>query len=104
LDRKVHQDLYHVFPFIVSYIISADFFLLQSPTKFANKPTFHLQPVDKELVGSFNGQHILKVSQFTRKDLHYLFNVAHEMRSNTKRFGSIDLLKVAHSLPPISFE
>jgi len=67
---------------------------MKSPTKFAgNKPVFHLQPVDKELLGTFNGMHILKVSQFTRKDLHYLFTVAHEMRSNTKRFGSIDLLK-----------
>jgi len=45
------------------------------------------------LVGSFQGRHVLKVAQFGRKDLHYLFSVAHEMRMMVKRTGSIDLLK-----------
>ena len=45
-------------------------------------------------MGSFQGRHVLKVAQFSRKDLHYLFSVAHEMRVMVKRTGSIDLLKV----------
>jgi aspartate carbamoyltransferase len=52
-----------------------------------------MQPVDKDVVGSYDGKHILKVAQFSRKDLHYIFTVAHEMRTTTKRSGSIDLLK-----------
>lgn len=36
---------------------------------------------------------MLKVAQFSRKDLHYLFSVAHEMRMMVKRTGAIDLLK-----------
>jgi aspartate carbamoyltransferase catalytic subunit len=59
-----------------------------------------MQPVDKDVVGTFHGKHILKVAQFSRKDLHYLFTVAHEMRTSTKRFGSIELLKV-YLLPPL---
>jgi hypothetical protein len=49
-------------------------------------------------VGSFQGRHVLKVAQFSRKDLHYLFSVAHEMRVMVKRTGSIDLLKVERSI------
>lgn len=38
-------------------------------------------------------QHILSVTQFSRDQLHRLFNVAHEMRMTVKRSGSCELLK-----------
>jgi aspartate carbamoyltransferase len=41
---------------------------------------------------SFYGQDILSVSQFDRKNLEYIFGVAHEMRVLVERFGSADLL------------
>lgn len=80
----------------VSFIYTLFF---KTPTKFELQPaakplSFPLQPLDKEVVGSFPGKHILKVSQFSRKDLHYIFTVAHEMRTTTKKSGSIELLKV----------
>lgn len=42
---------------------------------------------------SFHRKHILYVKQFSHQDLHDLFNVAHEMRLQVERNGSIDLLK-----------
>lgn len=44
---------------------------------------------------------MLTVGQFNRKDLHYLFSVAHEMRVMVKRTGSIDLLKVLLKTKPL---
>lgn len=39
------------------------------------------------------GQHILSASKFTREQLHFLFNVAHQMRLVVQREGVLDLLK-----------
>jgi aspartate carbamoyltransferase len=41
----------------------------------------------------FYGKDILSVGQFTRSDLAYIFEVAHEMRSMVERVGTFDLLK-----------
>ncbi len=41
----------------------------------------------------FYGKHILSVKQFSRDDLTYIFEVAHEMREMVLRVGSFDLLK-----------
>jgi aspartate carbamoyltransferase len=41
----------------------------------------------------FYGQDILTVKQFSRKDLKYIFDVAHEMHEMVARVGSFDLLK-----------
>jgi aspartate carbamoyltransferase catalytic subunit len=41
----------------------------------------------------FYGRDILSVRQFSRSDLEYVFDVAHEMREMVKRVGSFDLLK-----------
>lgn len=42
---------------------------------------------------SFHRKHFLSVKQFSHQDLHDLFNLAHEMRLQVERNGSIDLLK-----------
>lgn len=42
---------------------------------------------------AFHRRHILSVRQFTHDDLHYLFNLAHEMRLHVERSGSLDLLR-----------
>src|SRR5258708_2232165 len=39
------------------------------------------------------GKDILSVKQFSRKDLEYVFGVAHEMRGMVDRVGTFDLLK-----------
>ena len=39
------------------------------------------------------GRDILSVKQFSRRDLEYVFGVAHEMREMVARVGSFDLLK-----------
>ncbi|HSS97501.1 MAG TPA: aspartate carbamoyltransferase, partial [Terriglobales bacterium] len=41
----------------------------------------------------FYGKDILSVKQFTKEDLAYIFEVAHEMREMVSRVGSFDLLK-----------
>lgn len=41
----------------------------------------------------FYGKDILSVKQFDRKDLEYIFGVAHEMREMVARVGTFDLLK-----------
>jgi aspartate carbamoyltransferase catalytic subunit len=41
----------------------------------------------------FYGKDILSVKQFSRADLGYIFEVAHEMREMVMRVGSFDLLK-----------
>ncbi|THV08007.1 carbamoyl-phosphate synth [Dendrothele bispora CBS 962.96] len=48
----------------------------------------HLQPHP-----SFHRRHILSVKQFTRQDLYDLFSLAHEMRLQVERNGTLDLLK-----------
>lgn len=39
------------------------------------------------------GKDIISVKQFNRKDLEYIFGVAHEMRGMVERIGTFDLLK-----------
>lgn len=41
----------------------------------------------------FYGNDIISVSQFTRADLEYIFEVAKEMRAMVERIGTFDLLK-----------
>ena len=41
----------------------------------------------------FYGKDILSVKQFTRRDLDYIYGVAHEMHEMVSRVGSFDLLK-----------
>ncbi|KAG0253583.1 hypothetical protein BG011_006302, partial [Mortierella polycephala] len=41
----------------------------------------------------FSYRHILSSKQFDRQELHTLFSVAHEMRTQVERNGSIDLLR-----------
>jgi carbamoyl-phosphate synthase/aspartate carbamoyltransferase len=42
---------------------------------------------------TFHRRHILSVKQFTQKDLYDLFSIAHEMRLQVERNGSLDILK-----------
>ncbi|CAH7671111.1 protein pyrABCN [Phakopsora pachyrhizi] len=42
---------------------------------------------------AFHRRHILSVQQFTRQDLHALFSVAQEMRTQVERSGVLDILK-----------
>lgn len=42
---------------------------------------------------AFHRRHILSVKQFTPEDLYDLFNLAHEMRLQVERNGTVDILK-----------
>jgi carbamoyl-phosphate synthase/aspartate carbamoyltransferase len=42
---------------------------------------------------AFSRRHIVSVKQFTREDLHVLFNLASEMRTQVERTGSVDTLR-----------
>ncbi|CAH7688141.1 gamma-glutamyltranspeptidase-domain-containing protein [Phakopsora pachyrhizi] len=42
---------------------------------------------------AFHRRHILSVQQFTRQDLHALFSVAQEMRTQVESSGVVDILK-----------
>lgn len=42
---------------------------------------------------AFSRRHILSVKQFDREDLHALFNLASEMRTQVERTGSVDTLR-----------
>lgn len=59
------------------------------PTRTENP---HL-PFGDQRTAPFYGKDILSVKQFTRSDLDYIFDVAHEMREMVARVGSFDLLK-----------
>lgn len=59
------------------------------PTR--DKSTF--LPFGDQRNAPFYGKDILSVKQFTRSDLEYIFNVAHEMRVMVERVGTFDLLK-----------
>ena len=48
--------------------------------------------ISRTLRTSFFRQHILNVKQFTRAELHVLFNAAHEMRTIVERHGTVNLL------------
>lgn len=49
-------------------------------------PSLHPHP-------AFTRRHILSVKQFSRDDLHTLFNLASEMRTQVERRGSVDTLR-----------
>ncbi|GLB42734.1 putative carbamoyl-phosphate synthase small chain, CPSase domain [Lyophyllum shimeji] len=57
---------------------------LQAPSAIAS----HLPPHP-----TFHRRHILSVKQFTQKDLYDLFALAHEMRLQVERNGTLDILK-----------
>ncbi|ORX38647.1 putative aspartate carbamoyltransferase [Kockovaella imperatae] len=57
-----------------------------SPTK-----TFASLPVQSH--PAFTRRHILSVKQFNRDDLHVLFNLASEMRTQVERTGTVDTLR-----------
>ncbi|EJT98255.1 carbamoyl-phosphate synth [Dacryopinax primogenitus] len=42
---------------------------------------------------AFSRRHILSVGQFSHQDVHDLFNIAHEMRLQVERNGSLDVLR-----------
>ena len=42
---------------------------------------------------AFHRRHILTVKQFTNRDVHELFSLAHEMRLQVERNGTLDVLK-----------
>lgn len=42
---------------------------------------------------AFHRRHILSVKQLTSRDIHHLFNLAHEMRLQVERNGTIDILR-----------
>lgn len=50
-------------------------------------------PFGDQRTAPWYGQDILSVNQFDRKDLEYIFAVAHEMRVMVERVGTFDLLK-----------
>jgi len=50
-------------------------------------------PFGDQRTAPWYGKDILSVKQFTRSDLEYIFDVAHEMRVMVQRVGTFDLLK-----------
>lgn len=50
-------------------------------------------PFGDQRTAPWYGKDILSVKQFSRKDLEYIFEVAHEMRVMVERIGTFDLLK-----------
>jgi len=61
----------------------------QPPKRYQSR---HL-PFGDRRDAPFYGKHIISVKQFSREDLTYIFEVAHEMREMVMRVGSFDLLK-----------
>jgi aspartate carbamoyltransferase len=50
-------------------------------------------PFGDQRTAPFYGKDILSVNQFSREDLNYIYEVAHEMREMVSRVGTFDLLK-----------
>jgi len=50
-------------------------------------------PFGDQRTAPWYGKSILSVKQFSRDDLTYIFEVAHEMRTMVERVGAFDLLK-----------
>ena len=61
-------------------------------SKQVNQVSPHL-PFGDQRTAPWYGQDILTVKQFSRADLTYIFEVAHEMREMVARVGTFDLLK-----------
>ncbi|MBW0471021.1 hypothetical protein O181_010736 [Austropuccinia psidii MF-1] len=69
---------------------------LQRITPFPNRVySQRLSPpiMSLERNSAFYRRHILSVQQFSRQDLHALFSVAQEMRTQVERTGVLDILK-----------
>lgn len=49
--------------------------------------------LDRGVISSLIGRHVLTVAQFTHSTLHVIFNLAHEMRLLVQRHGVTDLLR-----------
>ncbi len=56
-------------------------------------PTSAHLPFGDQRNAPFYGKDILSVNQFSREDLNYIYEVAHEMREMVTRVGTFDLLK-----------
>ncbi|KAL2023056.1 hypothetical protein VTK56DRAFT_3966 [Thermocarpiscus australiensis] len=62
-------------------------------------PPLTLQPAVSQLQemlsapSAFKKAHVLSVTQYTRADLHLLFNIAQEMRLGVQRHGVLDILR-----------
>ena len=50
-------------------------------------------PFGDDKTAAWYGKDILSIKQFSRADLDYIFDVAHEMRGMVERVGTFDLLK-----------
>lgn len=61
----------------------------QGPASPANK--LMREPTDKQSVSWF-GRHVLTVTQFSRDELHMIFNLAYEMRQMVSRMGQYNIL------------
>jgi aspartate carbamoyltransferase len=61
-----------------------------SPSLHKNNPYL---PFGDKQDAPFYGKDILSVKQFSRRDLEYIYGVAHEMHEMVTRVGSFDLLK-----------
>jgi len=60
--------------------------------KIQTESNIHL-PLGDQRTARFYGCDILSVNQFSKDDLNYIFEVAHEMREMVARIGTFDLLK-----------
>ncbi len=58
----------------------------------AHNPNPHL-PFGDQRTAPWYGRDILSVKQFSRSDLEYVFDVAHEMHMMVDHVGTFDLLK-----------
>ena len=58
-----------------------------------SKPKSPCLPFGDHKTAPWYGQDILSVKQFSRSDLEYVIEVAHEMRIMVERIGTFDLLK-----------
>lgn len=65
--------------------------------------TMNLTQPSDHVNNGFYGQDILSVRQFSPENISYIFNVADEMRTLVKRFGSADLLS-GHVLANLFYE
>jgi aspartate carbamoyltransferase len=65
---------------------------MTTPVPHNQQPSPHL-PFGDQRGAPWYGKDILSVKQFTREDLAYIFEVAHEMRVMVERIGAFDLLK-----------
>ncbi|MEA3341995.1 MAG: aspartate carbamoyltransferase, partial [Chloroflexota bacterium] len=64
--------------------------MILADTTHAQSP--HL-PFGDQRTSPWYGKSIISVKQFSRHDLKYIFEVAHEMREMVERVGTFDLLK-----------